>query len=101
MSKHLKEFLIGSGIGLTCPMIALFVYWLFTWTNMSFIPGFFNFLYDHHQIGSHLSLACVVNLPIFYILLNKDRLKFAQGVIFGTLVYAFYIFYYKLFVSAD
>lgn len=101
MSRHLKHFLYGTGIGLVSPMVALFIYWLFTWRNLSFIPGFFIFLYNNHQIGNHLALACVVNLPIFYILMNKDKYKLSQGVIFGTLLYAFYIFYYKLFVSSD
>lgn len=101
MSKHLKQFLLGTLIGLVIPFAGLFVYWLFTWTNMAFIPDFFNFLHNRRMVAAHLSLACILNLPVFYFLINRDRYKLAQGIIFSTLLYAFYIFYYKLMISGE
>ncbi|MBC7863445.1 MAG: hypothetical protein IAF38_10750 [Bacteroidia bacterium] len=99
MSKYVKQFLVGTGIGLITPFAGLFVYWLFVWRNIAtFIPGFFVKMYDVKLIASHFGLACVLNLPLFYLFMNKDKYKTAQGIIFGTLIYAFYIFYYKLFV---
>ncbi len=99
MNPNTKQLLIGLAAGLVTPFAGLFVYWLFNWTHMSFIPGFFNFLHDRRMIAAHLSLACILNLPLFYLLINKDRYKMAQGIILGTLLYAFYIFYYKLVLA--
>ena len=83
-------------------MAALFIYWLFTWTQYNFIPDFFIFLHEHKLIAAHLGLACIVNLPVFYVLINKEnKYKMAQGILFGTILYALYIFYYKLFIVAD
>jgi hypothetical protein len=104
MNKYLKKFLYGSLVGLIAPMIALFIYWIIYWRNYNFIPSFFIYLYNVKQIGNHLSLACIINLPIFYILINKEKPesdKLAQGIIFGTLTYAVYIFYYKIFVDTS
>ena len=99
--KYLKEFLLGTGIGALTPLFGLFIYWLFTWRMYSFIPDFFIFLHEHKLIAAHLSLACLLNLPILYVTMNKDKYKLGQGVIFGTLFYAFYIFYYKLMLAGD
>lgn len=96
--KYLKEFLLGTGIGLIVPMIGLFIYWLFTWRMYSFIPEFFQYMHEHKKVAAHIALACILNLPLLYVSMNKDKYKLGQGIIFGTLFYAFYIFYYKLFL---
>jgi hypothetical protein len=101
MSKHIKELIIGSILGLFIPFAALFVYWLFTWTQMGFIPDFFKFLHERRMVAAHLSLACILNLPVFYFLINREKFKTAQGIILGTLLYAIYIFYYKLVISGE
>ncbi|MFN5182550.1 MAG: hypothetical protein ACK5D5_05955 [Bacteroidota bacterium] len=101
MNKHLKDFLIGFFIGTIIPIFSLFVYWLFTWKNVSFIPDFFLFMHKHKKVSAHLALACIVNLPVFYIFLNKEKYKLAQGIIFSTIIYALYIFYYKLFIAGE
>lgn len=93
--------MLGTLTGLIIPMFALFVYWLFTWTQYNFIPDFFIFMHEHRSVAAHLGMACVINLPVFYVLLNKNQYKFAQGIIFATLLYAFYIFYYKLFITGE
>lgn len=102
MSKYLKDFILGTLTGLVSPMAGLFIYWLFTWTQYNFIPDFFVFMHEHRMVAAHLGMACLVNLPIFYLVINKEsKYKFAQGIIFGTLAYAIYIFYYKLFITGE
>ncbi|MFN6037484.1 MAG: hypothetical protein ACK452_03380 [Bacteroidota bacterium] len=101
MDKQRKDFIFGLLTGLIVPFASLFVYWLFTWKNMSFIPDFFVFMHKHKKVSAHLALACVVNLPIFFYFINRYHYKFAQGIIMSTIMYAMYIFYYKLFIVGD
>lgn len=101
MSKHLKHLLLGFIIGVLIPFVSLFIYWLFTWRNLNFIPDFFIAMHKNKKVAAHLALACIVNLPVFYLFLNKEKFKIAQGIILSTIIYAMYIFYYKLFIVGD
>jgi hypothetical protein len=44
-----------------------------------------------------LTISLIANLVTFYIFLNKEKFKFAMGIILGTIAYAPYIIYIKFF----
>lgn len=87
---------IGFVISLISPLIALFAFYKIKFGGMS--PSEFKHMLDTGGIFSHVvSLCVIVNLAIFYLLLNKEKYKAVRGVLLATFIYAGYIAYLKLF----
>src|ERR1700740_1840753 len=94
-----NHLLTGTILGLFSPFFFLFCYWLFVFSFMSFIPGFFNYLFLGKIFSSVTSLCVIPNLGIFFLFVNKYKTKSARGVILSTLLYAMFIFYLKIFIE--
>ena len=87
-----KEIGIGFLIGVITPIIMMFV--------LSFTPfnrfgvTFFDFIeksYKAHALSALFSLACILNLVVFWFLNRNDKVNHAKGIVLGTFIYAFYI----------
>jgi hypothetical protein len=99
MKINWNSMLTGAIIGIITPLFFLFCYWLFVFSFMSFIPGFFNYLFLGKIFSAVMSLCVIPNLGVFFLFINKYKNKSGRGVILATLLYAIFIFYLKLFVE--
>ncbi|MGI9540804.1 MAG: hypothetical protein ACR2MI_01970 [Flavobacteriaceae bacterium] len=54
------------------------------------------FLYDQNRLGGVISLAALVNLPIFFLALRKNKFPFAAGIVAISLVVVLLIIFLKL-----
>ena len=88
--------IIGGLLGLIGPPIALFIFYYFNYSELAF-SEFINRLVYTTLFAPMMSLSVLVNLFLFFcfIWINKD--EGAQGVLFVTILYAFWIFGMKLF----
>ncbi|MEK9612898.1 MAG: hypothetical protein VW080_03110 [Flavobacteriaceae bacterium] len=46
----------------------------------------FNYMYREKRLGGLISLAALINLPIFFIALRKNKTAFAAGILAISLV---------------
>jgi hypothetical protein len=46
----------------------------------------FNYMYQEKRLGGLISLAALINLPIFFIALRKNKTAFASGILAISLV---------------
>lgn len=53
-------------------------------------------LYEQKRLGGLISLAALINLPIFFIALRKNKFAFASGLVAISLVLVLFIAFLKL-----
>ncbi|MDC1056106.1 hypothetical protein OAQ07_00965 [Flavobacteriaceae bacterium] len=89
-----KFFLWGilAGLFWTGFGVFLLVYFL---SNDS-LENSLQFLYDQKRLGGVISLAALVNLPIFFLALRKNKFPFAAGIVAISLVVVLLIIFLKL-----
>jgi hypothetical protein len=68
----------------------------FQFPEMSF-SEFIHYGWKYASFGTWLRLSVVLNVLPFILFINSNRLKSAQGVIFGTILYGLFIVYLILF----
>ena len=56
----------------------------------------FSSLYQQKKLGGLISLGALINLPIFFIALRKNKFAFAAGLVAISLVFVFVIAALKL-----
>ncbi|MHB8260531.1 MAG: hypothetical protein ACYDCN_02060 [Bacteroidia bacterium] len=95
----LNNFVLGIISGLLVPIIFLFIYWLWSFKYMSFIPHFFKFLLIGHVLSAVLSLCLIPNLGLFFLFVNKEYYKTTRGIILSTFIYGFIIVALKTWVE--
>ena len=54
------------------------------------------FLYDQNRLGGVISLAALINLPIFFLALRKNKFPFAAGIVAVSLTLVFLIVFLKI-----
>jgi len=84
--------ILGAVLGLIGPLLILLGLNVFRFEEFSFLK-FISNLYELKMLSTWLKPAVLINLAIFFLALNFNKLKTAQGVIFATLVYGFLIVY--------
>ncbi|MCD6068521.1 MAG: hypothetical protein K0S33_3347 [Bacteroidetes bacterium] len=98
-AKKFNNFWLGVFIGLAIPMLFLFIYWLWSFRFMGFIPGFFRYLVLMKILAPTLSLCVVPNLGMFFLFLNQERYKSGRGIILAAFIYGGIIMYLKMYVE--
>ena len=95
-SKFNKRW-VGGIIGVIGPVIGLFIVFTFynLFENLSFNRLWYEFMSTPDQKSRFISLAVIVNLPLFYLFLKKNFNSSAMGVVLGTMVYIPIILYLK------
>ena len=86
---------LGFILGLLAPVIGLFGINQFQFPQLSFIE-FIRNANEFQTLGTWLKPSILLNLLVFFLFLNQNRIKGAQGVVFATIVYAAYIAYLTL-----
>ena len=81
---------IGVCSGILAPSIGIVIFFLTSYSNIT-LSEFINITIEGKILSPLLSLYAVINLGIFYLFLQFDRLYSARGVIFSTIVYGILI----------
>ncbi|MAC92957.1 MAG: hypothetical protein CMC01_04535 [Flavobacteriaceae bacterium] len=79
----------------------------FLWTSFGIIILVFSlseasledslfFLYEQKRLGGLISLAALINLPIFFISLRKNKMTFAAGIVAISIIIVIFVGLLKL-----
>ena len=91
-SDHL---LIGLSSGIVAPPIAFIVFCFFSFPDDAVMDILASYI--RRNVLTHvISLAVLINLPMFFAFLKVNKFQTARGVIGATLIYAFLILILKL-----
>jgi len=95
MKMKYNNRLLGFLVGFICPLIILFGINVYQFPDISFIT-FMKTGFATASLAPWLKLAALFNLAPFFLFINTNRLKTAQGIIFATFLYGFVIVYFTL-----
>ena len=56
----------------------------------------FSYLYEQRRLGGLISMAALINLPVFFIALRKNKFPFAAGIVAISIVTVIFIALLKL-----
>ncbi|HZH69815.1 MAG TPA: hypothetical protein VFD80_05140 [Flavobacteriaceae bacterium] len=90
-----KELLIGFLIGLASNLIGIYLY-VFFFIDMAFEPAI-EVAMKNDSLGSIIGLGALLNLAPFFLLLKKNQLLRARGVLLATIIAAISILLTKVF----
>ncbi|OFX47509.1 MAG: hypothetical protein A2046_13055 [Bacteroidetes bacterium GWA2_30_7] len=94
MKYSLNNVFLGLIIGLLIPVIALFIFFLSTNNNLSFLE-YLKYLISMNVVTQLVSLCVVPNLLLFFIFIWTNKLYSARGVLFSTIIYTIIVFIIK------
>lgn len=92
--KLKDTFWIGFILGIAGPGVALFFFYKLKFAQTP-LQEFIETAVDKGMLSPLLSLCTVVNLGLFFLLLQTNRYFAARGVILSTLIFGFVIVYLK------
>ena len=56
----------------------------------------FSYLYEQKRLGGLISMAALINLPVFFIALQKNKFPFAAGIVTLSILTVIFIALLKL-----
>jgi len=89
-----KKVGLGFLMGITGPLMVLLVIYLSKYDLFTFYE-FIENAYQNYVLSIFLSLAVVINLGTFWLLINRNRIYLARGVILATFVIGLFILLLK------
>lgn len=89
--KRNKEILIGIAIGTFLPVVFSFVLLASRYPEI-IQTDFFRTLWGGAKFGPILRLSVLINLPVFFVLLQFNKDNYSRGILLGTFVIGLYIF---------
>ncbi|MFQ3341843.1 MAG: hypothetical protein ACI9TK_001518 [Flavobacteriaceae bacterium] len=92
-----KYFLWGILTGLLWTSFGVIVIVFFL--SDASIENSLNTLYQQKKLGGLISIAALINLPIFFLALRKNKISFAAGLVAISLVMVLVIIYLKVNAS--
>ena len=92
-----KYFLWGILTGLLWTSFGVIVIVFFL--SDASIENSLNTLYQLKKLGGLISIAALINLPIFFLALRKNKISFAAGLVAISLVMVLVIIYLKVNAS--
>jgi hypothetical protein len=93
------NYWFGLVIGIFLPLLFIFIYWMYSYSFMNFIPTFFSYLIKGKVLAPVLSMCLVPILAVFYFFLNSEKYKTIKGILTAVFLYGFIILYLKIFVE--
>lgn len=90
-----KELLIGFLIGVASNLIGIYLY-VFFFIDMAFETAI-EVAMENDRLGSIIGLGALLNLAPFFLLLKKNQLLRARGVLLATIIAAIGILLTKVF----
>lgn len=95
MKPHVKEILIGFAIGLLANLAGMYLY-IFFFSELDLEPTL-QLALENGFLGSLIALGAILNLIAFFILLKKNQVYRARGVVMATVLAALVILFTKFF----
>ncbi|MDN3724487.1 hypothetical protein QRD02_08840 [Aequorivita sp. SDUM287046] len=95
MKPHVKEVLIGLLIGLAANMAGTYLY-IFFFSKLS-LESTLKSALEEGFMGSLIALGAILNLIAFFLLLKKNQIYRARGVVLATVLAALLILISKFF----
>lgn len=95
MKPHVKEILIGFAIGLIANLAGMYLY-IFFFPELDLEPTL-QLALENGFLGSLIALGAILNLIAFFILLKKNQVYRARGVVMATVLAALVILFTKFF----
>ncbi|MDA8930524.1 hypothetical protein N9J07_03975 [Bacteroidia bacterium] len=86
---------VGLIIGTICPLIILFGMQVYHFPKMSF-SLFLRTGFETGSLNPYLKLATMFNLAPFFMLININRYRTCQGIVFATILSGLFIVYFTL-----
>src|SRR4030095_3579498 len=86
---------LGAFLGLIFPVIGFLLYYLFFFYDRMTISAYWDFLFTSGNIASALSLAIILNLPVFFLNIWSGRYQTVRGVVGATIFYGILIVIFK------
>ena len=86
------NILFGLLPGLLTPLVIALM--LYKFWAIGPLSEFYRLSIQSGNLTKLLALGCFLNLAVFFLFIRMDRLRSAQGVIFGTFFYVFVTVYF-------
>ncbi len=96
MLDKIDKIWIGLLTGLFIPFLCFFCYWLFLHNQLNFPAGLIRYLRGGNMLQEISMLCVLVNLVVFYLLLNKKAYDISKGIMYATFAYVGLILYISL-----
>jgi hypothetical protein len=96
MLKRLDTIIAGLALGVFAPIFGVFVYYIFTYRAQTSFNGFIEYFTSIHLFVAYVSLSCyIMNLPLFFLFIQKEKYKGAYGILYATIGYTLWVVYQK------
>lgn len=95
MKKKVDKLWIGITVGIVLPLFVMLIFYLSTYAHLT-APDFLKKMVFQSILLKLLSLCAIVNLGAFFLFYQTKHDKAARGVIFATLLFAFFVMISKL-----
>ncbi len=96
-SKGRDNRYFGAFLGLAFPMVGFFLFYVFAFSEKINFQQYWDQLFYTSKMSAALSLAIIMNLPVFFINLWNNRYENAKGVVGATIFYGAFIILFKFF----
>lgn len=96
MLDKLDKIWAGVIFGIMTPAFVFLCYWLFFHSQLHFPSGFIRYLRNGQMLQEVAIVCTIVNLVVFYLLLNKKAFDVARGIIYATFLYVGLVLYISL-----
>jgi len=85
----------GAFLGLVFPVIGFLLYYVWKFSDSMTLQGYWDFLFAQRVISSALSLAIILNLPVFFYMLRNNNYETVKGIVGSTIFYGVLIIMFK------
>lgn len=87
---------VGLVAGLIAPIVFLLLVWMYAETNLGFFP-FMQYMFEMRLLGNFTKLALLLNLALFILFMQRNKLNFCKGILFATVLWGLFIVYMYFF----
>ncbi|HVY73370.1 MAG TPA: hypothetical protein VG890_00985 [Puia sp.] len=88
---------LGIALGIVAPLLAMFIYYFWTFSRSATISEYFFLLRTNKQLLTAItSISLLANAILFTIYINTHRDQTAKGIFVSTLLYGIFVLVYKL-----
>ncbi|MFI5134677.1 MAG: hypothetical protein ACHQD9_02370 [Chitinophagales bacterium] len=88
---------LGAFFGFVFPVIGFLLYYVFVFSDQLSLSEYWNFLFNSGNIAAALSLAIIMNLPVFFLSLWSNKYETVKGIVGATIFYGALIIIFKFF----
>lgn len=86
LKQKFDHLLLGLAIGLLAPTLGIIIFYL-TKFNESSLSLFITVSIREKMLSPLLSLCAVINLAVFYLFIQFEKLQTGKGIILATFLY--------------